>query len=504
MEPAEDGCAPFAAHNGHGDRTGAGVDHCALIRGREMNTRSLGHEFARLFVLCFCVLILAYLPLIEDPFVRHDDFPALLGTRKEALLKTLDEGRWLNYWWQFRPFFLPSPVHLILYITGWSLFSAATALSLLDRDVDGWYKGFLAIFVALSIPAYLMSFWFNTLLPGVWVVALFAVAVVFLPHRTVLGLLVVAVPLSFMAYTTYPFLLLSLVLLSRNAPKTYKSMAITLGVFVVSLALGVLAVYSLNYIYHGVFGIPVAQWREPSEVHSIADLLANVEKQKVYLHKILEQMGGGVTRHGVVIPLMFLAAWVALFVWNRFVAMAVLAAVLMGLAPLVGKALMSGVQVPLRTLGWLWLLFGFCIVSVAVHLAKSGGRWMSLARIAILCVLLFNMLAIAKTTYFAFPLWQYATKDMASSVPDGTETIYVYGNYMEVEGARKAAIQQTRGLRLRLAYLTGATVFICDDKPKGCMDIEPPFDPNGPNGAPVIKPVGQDVFILLPAPEAVS
>ncbi len=469
-----------------------------------MSTRPLGHEFARLFVLCFSVMILAYLPLIEDPFVRHDDFPALLGTRTAALLKTLDEGRWLNYWWQFRPFFLPSPVHLVLYLTGWSLFSAATALSLLDRDVDGWYKGFLAIFVALSIPAYLMSFWFNTLLPGVWVVALFAVAVVFLRHRTVLALLVVAVPLSFMAYTTYPFLLLTLVLLSRKAPKTYKSMAITLGLFVVSLALGVLAVYSLNYIYHGVFGIPVAQWRNPTEVHSFADLMANIEKQKVFLHKSLDQMGGGVAKHGVVIPLMFLAAWVALFVWNRFVAVAVLAAALAGLAPLAGKALMSGVQVPLRTLGWVWILFGFCIVSVAVHLSKSSDRWMSLSRIAIVCVLLFNILAIAKTSYLAFPPWQDTTREMAGSVPEGTETIYVYGDYMAVHGAQKAAIQQTRGLRLRLAYLTGATVFICDDKPKGCMDVEPPFDLKGQEDDPVVKPVGQDVFILLPAPDAVS
>ncbi|WP_170324703.1 hypothetical protein [Ruegeria arenilitoris] len=469
-----------------------------------MNTRPLGHEFARLFVLCFSVLVLVYLPLIQDPFVRHDDFPALLGTRRAALLKTLDEGRWLNYWWQFRPVFLPSPVHFVLYLVGWSLFSAATALSLLDRDVDGWYKGFLAIFVALSVPAYLMSFWFNTLLPGVWVVALFAVAVLYLPHRTALALMVVAVPLSFMAYTTYPFLLVTLVLLSRKAPKTYKSMAITLGVFVVSLALGVLAVYSLNYIYHGVFGIPVAQWREPTEVNSFADLLANIEKQKVYLHKTLEQMGGGDATHGVVIPLMFLAAWLALFIWNRIIAIGILAAVLVGLAPLVGKALMSGVQVPLRTLGWVWVLFGFCIVSVAVHLSKSSDRWLSLARIAILCVLLFNILAIAKTSYFAFPPWQDTTRKMASSVPEGTETIYVFGDYMEVHGARKAAIQQTRGLQLRLAYLTGATVFICDDKPKGCNDVEPPFDAKGPEEAPVVKPVGQDVFILLPEPDTVS
>ncbi len=467
-----------------------------------MNSKPLGREFASLFLLCFGALVLVYLLLVSDPFVRHDDFPALLGTFEMAYAKTLDEGRWLNYWWQFRPVLWPSPVNFLLYLTAWALFSASTAVILLDREVGGWYKGYLALFVSLSVPAFLISLWFNTLLPGVWVIALYALAAVFLSHRAALALLLPAVPLSFMAYPSYPFLLLTLMLLSRKAPKTYKSMAVTLGVFVVSLALGVLAVYTLNYIYHGVFGIPVAEWRSPTEVNSVADLLENIHKQGDFLLFSLKQIGGGVANHGMVMPFLFAGSWVLTFFWNRYVAIGILVAVIVGLIPLVGKALMSGVQVPLRTLGWVWVLFGFSLVSVAVHLSKTPGRWLSVTRITILYVIFFKLLIIGKGTYLFLTPWQNTTRELADEIPKGTENIYVYGNYLGLEGAPEADVQASRGLRLRLVYLTGAEVFICDEKPEECEGVSSPFHRREWAHKPVIEMGGQnDAFVLMPTPD---
>jgi len=466
-----------------------------------MNSKPLGRELIWLSLLCFGALVLAYLPLITDPFIRHDDFPALIGTFDIAYGKALDEGRWLNYWWQFRPFRWSSPVQFLLYLTAWSMFSAATALIMLDREAGGWYKGYLALFVALSIPAYLISFWFNTLLPGVWVITLFALAVVFLPHRAALALLLVAVPLSFMAYTTYPFLLLSLVLLSHKAPKTYTAMAVTVAVFFVGLGLAVLTAYSLNYLYHGIFGIPVADWRDPNEVRSLADLLANIEKQKAYLARALSQMGGGTETNGLVVLSLFIAAWALLLKWNRILAVGIFVAVAAGLAPLFGKALMSGVQVPLRALGWVWILLGLSFVSVAMHLSKTPGRWLSVTRLAIMYVLLFKALLIGKTMYRFLPPWQNATAELASAVPADTETIYVYGDYWGLEGARRAQIQFSRGLSLRLTYLTGADVIICDETPVACQDEDPPFDTSSWAHVPVVAVEGQKVYILLPVPD---
>ncbi|WP_170760240.1 hypothetical protein [Ruegeria lacuscaerulensis] len=465
-----------------------------------MNSTSLGRDFAWLSLLCFVAMLLLYLPLILDPFVRHDDFPALLGTLEMAYAKTLDEGRWLNYWWQFRPVLWSSPVNFILYLAAWSLFSASTAVILLDREVGGWYKGYFALFISFSLPAYLISFWFNTLLPGVWVVALYAIAAAFLSHRTALALLIVAVPLSFMAYPSYPFLLLTLILLSRKAPKSYKSMAITLGVFIASLALGVLTVYSLNYIYHGVFGIPVAEWRSPTEVNSVADLLENIQKQKDFLIFTLKQVGGGVADHGMAMQFLFAAAWVLMFIWNRYLGVAILVAVIAGLVPLVGKALMSGVQVPLRALGWVWILFGFSLVSVAVHLSKTPGRWLNVTRITILYVVFFKLLIIGKGSFLLIPHWQNATRDLANEVPEVAQNVYIYGDYWGLEGARHANIQTSEGLRLRLRYLTGAEVYICDEKPQDCEDVSPPFHPRDWTHVPVVEVEDQNAFVLIPGP----
>ncbi|WP_171210675.1 hypothetical protein [Ruegeria sp. HKCCA5426] len=465
-----------------------------------MNVRPLWQDLLRLWLLAFAALLVIYGPLVIDPLVRHDDFPALLGQKFMAHRKALDEGRWLNYWWQFRPFLWSSPVSFALYLMAWATFSACTSITMLGREAPGWYKGYFALFVALSIPAFMIAFWFNTLLPGVWIITFYALGVVFLPHRVSVALLIVAVPLSFMAYTTYPFLLMALALMSYKAPKTYKSMAITLFVFFFSLGVGMLSVYSLNYIYHGVFGIPIADWRAPSEVQSTEDLIRNLGKLRIYLQTTIRQLGGGAAGSGVVLLAFFAIGWGILFRSQRFVAITVLVAMLAGLVPLLGKSLMSGVFVPARAFGWIWLLLGFTFTAATLHLSLTPGRVASIARITIMYVLLIKIILFGRATYVRVPPWQEATRDLASAIPDTTETVYIYGHYLGLTGAGPAGIQFPRGLRLRLVYLTGLDVVICDETPDECADVEPPIDPRGWTHIPIIESEGNQTFMLMPYP----
>ncbi|GAA6160923.1 hypothetical protein NBRC116589_30970 [Ruegeria sp. HU-ET01832] len=465
-----------------------------------MSTQSLGRDVIRFSLLGLGALVLVYAPLLFDPLVRHDDFPALLGTKEMAYIKALDEGRWLNYWWQFRPYFWPAPVSFVLYLIASAVFAASTALIVFGRDAPGWYRGYFTLFVVLSIPTFLISFWFNTLLPGAWVIALFALAVVFLPHRIALALMLIAVPLSFMAYTTYPFLLLTLLLLSHKAPQTYKSMVTTLLVFFVSLVLAVVSVYSLNYLYHGVFGIPIAEWRAPTEAKTLDDLIVNLGKLKRFLMMTVRQFGGGTAGTGAVLLLFFVGAWVCLFRWQRFTAIAVLAAALAGLAPLFAKSLMSGVLVPVRAYGWIWILIGFTFTTATLHMAKTPGRWASVARITIMYVLLIKLILFGRATYLQIPEWQKTTRDLAASIPEGTSAIHIYGEFLGLNGARSAGIQFSRGLQLRLAYLTGAEVFICHKQPEDCEKETPPFDPMDWTHVPVVESRGEVSFLLLPPP----
>ncbi len=463
-----------------------------------MNAKPLWQDLFRLWVICFTASLVIYAPLLSDPLVRHDDFPALLGHKRIAYFKALDEGRWLNYWWQFRPVFWPSQVNFVLYILAWSIFSASSSVIVLGRDAPVWFKGFFALFVVLSIPAFKIMLWFNTLLLGVWVITIFALLVVFLPHRASLALLFVGVPLSFMAYTTYPFLLMTLVVMSHKAPQTYKSLAITLAVFFASLAVALLSVYSLNYFYHGVFGIPIAEWRTPTEVKTIEDLIANLGKLKLYLHDTVKQFGAGVERNGGILLVLVAIAWGILFSQQPFVAVSILAAVLAGLAPLLAKSVMSGVLVPVRAFGWIWLLFGLTFTLATLNLSKTPGRMASIARIAIMCIMMLKLSHFVNLTYIVIPPWQQTTRGIAAEIPEGTETIHIYGHYSGLNGAYRAGIQHFRGLRLRLTYLTGAEVFACQETPESCEDVDPPFQPRTWTHVPIVETIGKQAFILLP------
>lgn len=465
-----------------------------------MTEKTSRQEFLFLSLLCIAALFLINWPQLFDPFVRHDDFPALLGWTEIAYHKALDEGRWLNYWWQFRPFLWPSQISMYLYNIAWGLFSAAAAVAIMERSDPIWYKGYLALFIAFSVPAFLISYWFNTLLPGIWVITLYSLAVLFLPHRVSLALLVVAVPLSFMAYTTYPFLLLTLILLSNKAPKTYTSVAVTLIIFFVSLVLALLSVYTLNYFYHGIFGIPVAEWRGPNEVNSVDDLLLNLTKVKVFLRSIIYTMGGGTISYGLMLLALFAGAWGFLFTRRRMFAVAILMAALAGLAPLILKAMMSGVQVPVRALNWLWILFGVVLTTCGVQFLQSSKRWLSVSRILLMCVLMINLMLIGKTSFMFIPPWQKATRALAQSLPEQVETVYIYGHFLGVNGAADARVQFERGLRLRLNYLTGAEIIMCWKQPDRCDGITPPFDPGDWVSTPVVASTGDQAFILLPRP----
>ncbi len=466
-----------------------------------MSTNTTLHDLAWLSFLCICVLVVLNFPQVIDPFVRHDDFPGLFGFHEYAYGKALDEGRWLNYWWHLRPVLWSAPVNYFLYLVAWGVFSAATSLAVMDRSAETWTKVYFGLFLASSVPAFLISYWFNTLLPGLWVVTLYAVSVLFLPHRIALALLIPAVSLSFMAYTTYPFILLTLVLLSQKAPKSIYGVSISLGMFFVSVTLALLLIFSLNLHYHGVFGIPVADWREPTPVRNLADLGVNLGKLKVYFQDGLKFLGGGSRGFGAIVLVSFIFAWIILIRQQAYLALVVFVATLGGIGPLLLNSLMSGVIVPARAFGWLWILVGFTYTTVSVQLLQRGGLLASTVRVAMLTLLLIQAVLIVRSTYFEFPTWQRTTREIANSIPENTKEIYIYGDYMDLEGAGgSVGIQSEKGLTWRIKYLTGANAVLCDEYPDSCQDVSPPFDPTATQdpGVVVIAPVGNQVFVLLP------
>ncbi len=469
-----------------------------------MTAGSTLRDLVWLSAVCILALLVLNLPQVIDPFVRHDDFPGLLGLHEYAYAKAMDEGRWLNYWWHLRPVLWSAPVNHFLYLCAWGVFSAATSLAVMDKSAEKWFKVYFALFLVSSVPAFLISYWFNTLLPGLWVVTLYAISVLILPHRLALVLMIPSVPLSFMAYTTYPFILLTLVLLSRKAPKNIRGLSVSLGIFFVSVILAFLLIFVLNFNYHGVFGIPVAEWRDPTPVRSTADLMVNLEKVKIYLLDGPKFFGGGSPHFGGIQLVSFVAAWIILLRHQPYLAFLVFVAVMGGMVPLLLNFLLSGVIVPSRALGWLWIPVGFTYTSASISLIQFGGLIARVVRVALLCLLLIQATLIVRSTYFEFPTWQRTTRDIANLVPENTEVIYIYGNYMDLDGAAGGVrIQSEKGLTWRLTYLTGANAFLCDEVPSSCHGVSPPFDPTATPkpDAVVVEPVGSRVFVRIPPRE---
>ncbi|MGI9394201.1 MAG: hypothetical protein ACR2OY_06105, partial [Boseongicola sp.] len=181
-------------------------------------------ETWRIFLVAFAATFAAMLLTegmnLVDPFVRQDDFPALLGNQDQYFSKTLSEGRWLNYWWHARPFLWPAPVNNIVFLVGWSLYASATAAMSLGTHSHPWYIIALSLMIVIGPQATSIALWFNTLIPGVWILAIFAVANLRFGLNFVRWSLLIFVPLTLLAYSTYPFLILATFLARHDQKRT--------------------------------------------------------------------------------------------------------------------------------------------------------------------------------------------------------------------------------------------------------------------------------------------
>ncbi|HCI07744.1 MAG TPA: hypothetical protein DE314_10390, partial [Sulfitobacter sp.] len=83
--------------------------------------------------------------------------------------------------------------------------------------------------------------------------------------------------LTFMAYTTYPLLLL-VICLYRQDNRSLPKLIALLAFFTASFIAAILLTYTINWSVHGVFGVPLADWRDATPAHNLAELTANLPK----------------------------------------------------------------------------------------------------------------------------------------------------------------------------------------------------------------------------------
>lgn len=417
------------------------------------------------------VAILAVsLPNLADPMIRFDDYPAYFADPSGFWAKTLHEGRWVNYIWHLREVVTPAWLNFAVYQTLWAIFAAALAVAALGRGGLGWFTVTLALMIVVSPPAVLISLWFNTLLPGLALVALYAVLACRLSQGQLRLLLPIFVVLTFMAYTTYPLLLLAVTLV-RTQRRSFVDLIVLLTLFTASFIAAVLVTYTLNWQVHGVFDVPLADWREAAPAADLAGYLANLPTLWASLADFLDKASFGFFP-ATVFHLCLLAGSLAVLLRRAPLEAFYLAAGLVtGVCLVAAQVMKLGAIVPPRAFIFAWVFYAVIVVRSAEELSRTPAMTGRLARNAALLIVGSYLLQVFQQ-YTVYRGWQSETRLIGAAVADLPGPIFVKGQPMSILSARQAGVQNDLGFAFRLQQLTGQRVAFCTEESVRCEDFD--------------------------------
>lgn len=432
--------------------------------GTAQNSTSLqlGPTYLVVFV---AVMVMSALNL-PDPMIRYDDYPALFADAPQFWNKTLHEGRWLNYIWHLREVVTPSWLNFAAYQALWALFVASIAVVVSGRKGVTWFTLVMALMMMVSPAAMLISLWFNTLLPGLAVVALFAFLACRVSSRTLRALLPAFVIVSFMAYTTYPLLLLA-VCIAKTEDRSLRDLAGLLFLFGASFVVAVLTVYAINWQVHGVFGVPMADWREATSATGVEGFEENLGKLRESFAMIFRRHGLGFLPLILLFPSLLATCFVILFRRAPLEGLYLLAGLSVGIALVIVQVMKIGVIVPPRAFVFVWV-FATIVIVRAIELLSATEGWQGrMGRNVALLIVGVHFIQIF-LFYGQFRPWHADTKAIAQEIGPLTSDVYVYGNPMKIASGERASLQGRLALDFRLKMLTGRYAITCDTAPEEC------------------------------------
>ena len=446
--------------------------------------------------IAYAVLLLVSLPQLADPLVRHDDFPALFGDEHLFYHKTLAEGRWLNYWWMARPFLWEPWVNFVAFQGAWAVFSAAAAINAFRNKVELFPKAVLAIFIVLSPQAFLISGWFNTLILGTGFIAVFAVLNLYLSAKAARWAFLILAPISMMAYSTYPMIMIALCMTRDGLRRSFGDLVGLILLLGLSIGLGMALMYSINYFQHGIFGIEISNWRDPTPATDLASLMVNAERlMPLFLERLIASSSFGIPSIGILNLILLSAALIILWGKNRWLGVYAVVGIAVFVTLIAVHGLKEGVEVPMRALISVWVVFAVTVV-VALFSVENE-RWKGLLRASLIVAIgiyggqIFRHAAL-------FDVWQKETRAIAEMVDPDAEALFIFGHVGSIPGVANAHIDHPTGLSERIRQLTGVPSFACTG-PKGATCLgDPPFDMSKPGTNLETLRRGPHMFMRIP------
>jgi hypothetical protein len=426
--------------------------------------RTTARPIPQYWLVIGCAVLAALamaLPNLADPMLRYDDFPALLADPAGFWAKTLHEGRWVNYLWHLRGAVTPVWLNFAAYQVLWAVFAASLAVSATRGEKSIWFAIVLALLILVTPSATLISLWFNTLLPGLGLVALYAALAHVVSRSTLRTLMPAFVILTFMAYTTYPILILAICLI-RTTDHSLRDLFGVLYLFVVSFAVAVLTVYTINYMVHGNFGVPLADWREAAPAGDMAGMIGNLPLVAASFSDLMDKSSFGFAP-AIWFHLAMLVGGTAVLISHAPREVLYLHAGLwMGLALVVVQILKLGVIVPPRTYIFVWVFYAVVIVRAAQCLSAHPGLPGRIARNFVLLIAASYLLQTFQQ-YRTYREWQADTRALARIVAANDGTVIFEGDVLNLPSARAAGVQNALALQFRMQQLTGKAVMLCQD-----------------------------------------
>ncbi len=411
----------------------------------------------QVWAAALAALALISLPNLADPMIRYDDFPALLADPSGFWAKTLHEGRWVNYLWHLRGLVTPSWLNFALYQALWALLAAGLAVAATGRA--GPAALLAALFLLIAPPATLISLWFNTLIPGLALVALYAWLGTWVRDRVLLWLMPGFVIASFMAYTTYPLLILAICLL-RAERHSLRDLCGRVALFKVSFAAAVLCVYALNYAVHGVFGVPLAEWRDAVPASDLAGVMANLPLVWQSLADLGDKASFGFAPMVWFHLVLLAAASAVLLRHDRWAALYLLAGLAVGLGLACVQILKMGALVPPRGFIFAWVFYALIVGRAVQALSAAPGLPLRLMRNAALLVIGSYALQTF-LQYGTYRAWQQESRAVVAALPAGAGAVRVAEDVTEATSARAAFVQDARALSYRVTQITGRSALVC-------------------------------------------
>lgn len=229
------------------------------------------------------------------PFLRHDDWPAVLPQGAPGstahVARNRYEGRWLNtaYWFVVGRW-APVPMAMAVFVSAYGAFVVGLVRLLRLRGAPSVLLATLALCVS---PVWVrLSYWPGTLSAAMLVAA---AAVWTLPWARRRGLTLALWLVGFVvaAVCSYPpvaaLLVLALALCELAAP--LRGLVLLAVGFLAAYGLGILATFTLNAVAFGQFGVTISAWRRPNPLRSPEALVTNVGRYLSQLEALGSSLG---------------------------------------------------------------------------------------------------------------------------------------------------------------------------------------------------------------------